>query len=98
MLRSNLKVTMDYYTDGDVIFILYSRNSIFRLEKVKGITRKGGPIKLKSAPAGFVEGRPVYEVITVNGVTDIIEHRVKGPIFHVTDDPAIWEELRVKQK
>jgi hypothetical protein len=36
---------------------------------------------------------PRYVAITVNGVTDIIEHRTMEPIFYVTDDPAVWKEL-----
>ena len=89
---------MDYYADGDVVFKLYDKNGFFTIKKVKGTTRAGDPIKLKSPPSGFPKGRPVYEVITVNGVTDIIEHRVLGPVFHVTDDPAIWKELGVEMK
>jgi hypothetical protein len=36
---------------------------------------------------------PAYAAITVNGVTDIIEHRRMESIFYVTDDPAVWKEL-----
>ena len=49
-------------------------------------------------PPGFPPGYPAYEVITVNGITDIIEHRKMEPIFYVTDDPAVWKELGVGQK
>ena len=37
-------------------------------------------------------------VITVNGITDVIEHRKPEPIFYVMDDPAVWKELGVTQK
>jgi len=43
-------------------------------------------------------GYPSYEVITLNGITDIIEHRRMEPIFYVTDDPAVWKELGVGRK
>ena len=96
--RNQLRVTMDYYTDGDAVFKLYDKNRFFKLREVKGITRESHPIKLKNPPLGFPPGRPVYEVITVNGITDIIEHRKQEPIFYVTDDAAIWKELKVEQK
>jgi hypothetical protein len=41
---------------------------------------------------------PAYEIITVNGITDVIEHRKMEPIFYITDDPAVWKELGVGQK
>ena len=52
-----------------------------------------GALTLKSAPAGFPPGYPAYEVITVNGITDIVEHRKMEPYFFMTDDPAVWKEL-----
>jgi len=96
MSRNQLRVTLDYYTDGDAVFKLYDKNRFISLREIKGITRESHPIKLKNSPPGFPPGRPVYEVITANGITDIIEHRKMEPIFYVTDDPAIWQELGVK--
>jgi hypothetical protein len=96
--RNQLRVTMDYYTDGDAVFKLYDKNSFFKLREVKGVTRESHPIKLKNPPPGFPPGRPVYEVITVDGITDIIEHRKQDPIFYVTDDPNIWKELGVESR
>ena len=41
---------------------------------------------------------PAYEIITVNGITDVIEHRKMEPIFYITDDLAVWKELGVGKK
>ncbi len=41
------------------------------------------------------DGYPAYEVITVNGVTDIVEFRHMEPIFYMTDDPRVWKELGI---
>jgi hypothetical protein len=35
----------------------------------------------------------LYEAITVDGVTEIIEHRKMEPIFFVTDDPAVRKQI-----
>jgi hypothetical protein len=99
MTRKDLKVTMDYYINSDgreAVFKLYANDRFFKVNKVTGIQRGLYPIMLKNPPAGFPKGYPSYEVITVNDVTDIIEHRKMEPIFYVTDDPAIWQELGVK--
>jgi hypothetical protein len=61
---------------------------------VKGLE----PLQLKHPPPGFPPGYPSYEIITVNGITDIIEHRKPEAIFYVTDDPTVWKELGVAQK
>ena len=100
MTRSELRVTMDYYINPDgqeAVFKLYVKDSFFRVNKVTGVPRGLYPIKLKNPPAGFPKGYPSYEVITVNGITDIIEHRKMEPIFYVTDDPKIWREFGVEQ-
>jgi hypothetical protein len=91
---------MSYYVmpwGHSAIFILRDATGQVRT-KVRGKLRGGGPSQLKHPPQGFPAGYPAYEVVTVNGVTDIIEHRKPEPIFYVTDDPAVWKELGVTQK
>jgi hypothetical protein len=86
---------MSYYVKQE------GRTSTFKLLDAKGQmlaevsgAQKGlEPLKLKTPQPGFPAGYPFYEIITVNGVTEIIEHRKMEPIFYVTDDPAIWKEL-----
>jgi hypothetical protein len=98
--RSDVSTTMSYYSmpwGGSATFILKDAKGQIRT-KVRGKTRGLGPSQLKRPPQGFPSGYPSYEVITVNGITDIIEHRKQEPIFYVTDDPAVWKELGVGQK
>lgn len=98
MSINEIKVTMDYYTDGSAVFKLYKKEDFFYLKKVTGITHSARPLKLKSPPSGFSKHYPAYEVITVEGITDIIEHRKMEPIFYVIDDPAIWKEFGIEKK
>ena len=96
--RDDISVTMSYYVwpwGGSAIFVVRDRQGR-TLEKVHAKTRGLGPNYLKHPPPGFPPGYPVYEVITVKGTTDIIEHRKMEPIFYVTDDPAVWKELGVQ--
>ena len=67
-------------------------------KKVDGKLKGSEPLQLKHPPTGFPAGYPAYEVVTMNSITEIIEHRRPEPLFHVTDDPAVWKELGVEQK
>ena len=100
LARADVSITMSYYNlpwGNDATFILQDTKGQIRT-KVSGKTRGLGPNQLKHPPPGFPPGYPSYSVITVNGITEIIEHRKPEPIFYVTDDPAIWKELGVTQK
>jgi hypothetical protein len=93
LTRADVSITMSYYVKP------WGRSATFKLQngkmqmKVYGKVKGSEPLQLKNPPQGFPSGYPSYEVITVNGITDIIEHRRMEPIFYVTDDPAVWNEL-----
>lgn len=92
--RGNYKLTMDYYLgpkSAEAVFKLYDLNGKKKVQ-LKGDTAKY-PLKLKNPPAGYPKNYPLYQVITINGVTDIVEHRKMEPYFYMTDDPAVWNEL-----
>jgi hypothetical protein len=100
LTRADVTITMSYYVKPwgrSATFILKDKNGQIRT-KVYGKLRGLGPNPLKHPPPGFPSGYPAYEVITVNGITEIIEHRKPEPIFYITDDPAVWKELGVGQK
>jgi hypothetical protein len=63
------------------------------LSKVSGHEKGLEPLHLKNPPKRFPPGYPAFEVITVNGVTEIIEHKKMEPIFYINDDPAVRKEL-----
>lgn len=41
---------------------------------------------------------PGYEILTANGLTEIIEHKRPEPLFYVNDDPDIRRRLGVPPK
>ena len=100
LIRADVSITMSYY------ILPWGRNARFLLKDTKGQIRtkvsgkeKGSePLQLKHPPPGFPAGYPAYEVITANGVTEIIEHRKMEPTFFITDDAAVWKELEVGKK
>jgi hypothetical protein len=89
--RSDVSVTLNYYSvpwGNDTIFILHDGKGHV-LGKIGGNANNREPLHLKSSPTGY----PLFEVITANGITEIIEHKKMEPIFYITDDPAVWKEL-----
>jgi hypothetical protein len=100
LTRADVSITMTYYIKpwgNDAEFLLQDRKGQI-LKKVYGTVKGSEPRQLKHPPPGFPLGYPAYEVIRVNGITEIIEHRKPEPIFYITDDPSVWKELGVGQK
>jgi len=93
--RADVSITMSYYDSlwGSDVKIILQDEKEQTLTKVYGTAKGRGPLYLKHPPPGFPPGYPIYEVITVNGITDVVEHRKMEPIFYVTDDPAVRNEL-----
>ena len=95
--RADATVTMDYWV-GPVgrtaTFTLRDRQG-HRVARVVGKLRGNEPLSL--VPHGRT-GRipyPSYEVITANGITEVIEHRRMEPIFYITDDRTVRRKLFV---
>ena len=94
LARANSSVVMSYYVKpwgSRATFVLQdTTNKILRRANGKLACKE--PFHLKDAPHGFAAGYPAYEPITVNGMTEIIEHRGTEPVFYITDDPVAWKQ------
>jgi len=90
--RSEVTVTMDYYVFPT------GREAKFKLRDSRGrqLIAKSGASKGLAPLTSRGSPYPAYEIITVDGVTDVIEHRKMEPVFYVTDDPIVRRELGVK--
>ncbi len=89
---------MDYYikSEGRSAVFMLTNSRTGEHKKVVGELRGLEPSVLKDTRNNEVGGPyPAYEVITVNGVTYIVEHLHMEPIFYMTDDPRVWKELGV---
>lgn len=86
--RLDLSVTMNYYVmpwGPDATFVLHDRNGKV-LAKVSGKVQGGGALGSKGLPQSDGLAYPCYEIITVNGTAEVIEHRKMEPTFYITDD------------
>ena len=93
--RSNYKVTMDYYvkpSGREAVFKIFDENGKM-LKKLNGSIMGERPIEVKDPQGSFPKGYPSYEVITVDGITDIVEHRKREPIFYMSDNPQVMKEV-----
>lgn len=98
--RSELKVTMDYYSTfggGEYVFKFYKKDNFFKSQKVTVDISRVKKIPLKDAPQG-PKDYPKYYAVTINGVVDIFEHKKMESVFYMSDDPAVWKELGAEQK
>lgn len=102
--RSDIVVTLDYcstFTGGKYVIKAFDKKSHRTLQKVSLATENYPSVRtreLDNPPEGFPKSYPAYNVVTIDGVTDIIERRKMEPVFYMTDDPAVWKELGVKQQ
>jgi hypothetical protein len=58
----------------------------------------GGAMRLGHPRVENEFGYPFYELVTIDGVAEAIEHRRIEPIFFVNDDPAIRQKLESRAK
>ena len=81
--RSDVSVSLHYYVypNGREAKFRLKDSKGWTMEKVKGKQKGLHPIKTKDT----VNGRPSFEIVTVNGMTEVIVHRERNNIFHMYD-------------
>ena len=99
MSRSDLTVTLTYYFP----LVGSGRSATVTLRTRQGKTLSTIVATLRGMEPQTTEpysgtGRipyPSYEVITANGMTEIIEHRRMEPLFYINDDADVRRKLAV---
>jgi hypothetical protein len=96
--RDGVNVTLAYYTaplsGPPVATVTLRRSGGETLDEVVAALR-GEPQSLKPDPGSGRVSYPMYEVLTVNGITEVIEHRRMEPIFYISEDPNVRRKLGV---
>jgi hypothetical protein len=86
--RSDVSLTMIYpskFWGSYAEFILRDKDG-------RKLKKYGGSLKCNVPPSVTTEpGYPDCIAMSVNGITDIIEHRKMKPVFYVSDNPDVWE-------
>lgn len=97
--RSDVSVAMSYYIDSagrkSKLTLLDSKKQT--IVEVNGTQMGSAPFQLKNPRPGFPAGYPSYEILTVNGITELIEHRQMEPLFYIVDDSEVLNEFGLKR-
>lgn len=98
--REDVEVTLDYFVQpsGRTFKATLSNSHGQTLATVAGELEGLGPTSIAAGSGGQGSTYPMYEVASVNGVPDIVEHRAMEPVFYMTDDPSVWVALVHHQK
>jgi hypothetical protein len=88
--RSDVKVQLYYYTGREVEVSLLTRNGR-TIQRVSGLLSGHRPLTLHPSDDPYTD--PAFEFITINGVSELIEHPGRCSIFRINDDPKIWAAL-----
>lgn len=92
--RADVSVTMNYYVTpwgrSAQFLVRDQHNQVINKQNGKLICAE--PFQLQKSLQGIPSDYPAYEAITVNSMTEIIEHRKMEPTFYITDDPTVWNQ------
>jgi hypothetical protein len=96
--RKDVVVTMAYYdlpSGRSATFKLWDSNGR-KLAQLSATVWPGGPRSLGklNPPRGVEKGAyPVYEIVTANGVIEVLEQKRMEPLLYVSDDPEVKRAL-----
>lgn len=98
--RSDVSVKMDYYVGSSGATAKFTLLTLkgSKLAKVDGKVRDLQPVTLQTRQSKSSSAYPSFEIVTSQGITEIIEHRRPEPIFYINDDPAVRAELGVSDQ
>lgn len=82
--RTDISITLRYYS-----LRFYDAKVIMTDREGRTIWRADGKTKCHTSLTSY----PNYEVVVVNGVTEVVEHKRMEPEFYVTDDPTLRRML-----
>lgn len=95
--RADVTVTLSYYAGGvdsqRTATITLWRG--WRWSEVDANLRGREPLTLEPHSDTGRIPYPMYEVLTANGISEVIEHRRMEPIFYINDDPEVRRKLGV---
>jgi hypothetical protein len=87
---------MDYYSRPgrrSAVFVLRDGSGA-KVMEVSGEKRGSAPTSFTKGDAAFEY--PLYEVISVGNVVEVVEHRRLEPVFYLVDNPEILRRLGVR--
>jgi len=98
--RSDVKIMLTYYVP---LIESRPRSATFRVldaeghvvASVSGTLQGGHPLTLE--PSSDPDTYPSYEIVNVNGIAEVIEHRRADDLFYIVDDENVKRRLGVSR-
>ncbi len=98
--RTDVTVVLTYYmgASGRIARFVMRHRDGTTIADVEGPQQGLEPRTLVPAPQTGPLPYPLYEIVTIDGVTELIEHRQRGDsVFYISDDPQLRRKLGVPE-
>ncbi|MBV1872533.1 MAG: hypothetical protein KUG83_08305 [Gammaproteobacteria bacterium] len=98
MARNDVTVSLSYYTGNNFKLVLREKGSSWfsSLQTIKG-TNEHHPEYWGWAQDDWpARNHPAFVVLSVNGETEIVEHKKMEPIFYIANQQAVEKVVRAK--
>ncbi len=93
--RRQSEVTMTYWIGPSGRRATFElRGPAGKVRSVVGTQYGDAPLTISPTTPGMRPGYPSFEVVTAEGMTEIIEHKSYSTEFYINDDPAVREALQ----
>jgi len=93
--REELTVNLRFYTPifggNDAVLVL--KKGIFPLKRVSGKSEFHAKHRTWARENWPERARPAFTYITVDGVTELVEFKKKGPIFYISTESSVKEVM-----
>lgn len=95
--RKQATVTLDYWIGpiGRTATFTLRDHRGRQVARIVGRVQGDEPLSLVPHSDTGANPYPIYEVITANGIAEVIEHRRMEPTFYISDDPDVKRQLGV---
>ena len=97
LTRADVAIELVYYTSPfrgrQATFVMLDSNGR-ELDEITAEQHGDAPLQV-SEDVSSGDPYPLYEIVSADGITEVLEHRRMEPIFYVTDDQAIKTKLGV---
>jgi hypothetical protein len=94
--RSDVHLTLTHYASEPSAEAVLSNK--WHLTIAKSYGHVGRTLRSGHPRIGNEFDYPFYELVTINEIAEVIEHRRMEPIFSINDDPMIRQELESRTK
>lgn len=98
--QSDYTATLDYYINRNghkAVLKIKKKHGFFWVKRISIKLKSLGPTSFNGRDSEGLLIHPSYEVLSAEGITDVVEHKYRNNIFYMNDDPDVWEKLGIER-